>query len=66
MNEKRLFDSVVTLEDWRGIIEKQKDLALQGNIVAVNFLFNRRFGVPTQKQKNTKSKQVKIEFNYES
>jgi len=48
-----LIDSVVTVEDWGKIIIKLRDLAIRGNLAAINALMDRRFGKPMQRNEVT-------------
>lgn len=48
-----LIDSVVTADDWNKIIGKLRDLAVRGNLAAINALMDRRWGKPIQENRNT-------------
>jgi len=48
-----LIDSVVSVDDWGKIIVKLRDLAMRGNLAAINALMDRRWGKPQQRLEHT-------------
>ena len=48
-----LIDSVVSVDDWAKIVIKLRDLALRGNLAAINALMDRRWGKPMQRNEVT-------------
>jgi hypothetical protein len=48
-----LIDSVILVDDWKKIVVKLRDLALRGNLAAINALMDRRYGKPTERKELT-------------
>lgn len=56
--EKELFDNVVNIDDWQNVIKNVFEKAKNGDLNAIKFLFDRRFG------KAKEHKEIKTEITH--
>ncbi len=61
-----LIDEAVTDDDWKFIIKAQLVKARRGDHKSIEWLSNRRFGMPTQTTDNTHRGKVELVFDWDS
>jgi hypothetical protein len=60
MKINTLFDDVITVNDWQEMIKAIADKAKKGDVRALEFLCNRRFGAPKNEVENEDAKVVQL------